>query len=586
MMKAKTAFKSIFLKTAATFLTFYFIAAIVFTAIYYKAKVDENNAKFDNMESVLQERISRDVLDNEYERLSDGRKGYWEDDTNSLNKDINYLTSLNSEISYFTSAFSKEMFSKADLYDENFNVIAKSRNMLVITEDESEKSKTDHCNVNRYIDLDKYLSEDQQIEVFKVYNQKSKSKEYFIKVQGYANGNEIIPEVLEIYESTLDGPVNPDEGIERGEKIKTYNFNVEGVDGLRKINIADNFDPNWEIHYNSDTYSSNNNNYLYKKIFRRYNNFKKYKEEEIRSIMDENGYIYARNNINKAFGKINYDYINTLNINDHKYYINLQADYYPWEDVLPKAIPLYIVSFSIVIAVVIILSKGLYKTYEKQVVLEKNRRELTSAIAHELKTPLGIIRTYGEGLKEKIAEDKRDYYLDVIIDETYKMDKIVLEMLDLSKMEAKAYELRKEEFCINSLVEVILKKNEKLFNDRSLHINYLTDKEYYINADYALIERVINNLLSNAIYHTEENKEINITLKNQIFNIENEGEHIPKDKINLIWDIFYRGDNSRVRSQRRTGIGLAIVKNIFQLHNIEFGVENTNLGVKFWFKLL
>lgn len=581
-MKEKTAFKSIFLKTATTFFTFYFIVAIVFTATYYKAKVDENNAKFTYMQSVIQDRINNVIYDIEYERLSEDRKGFWENDL-TLNKDINNLAQLYGTTSYFTSAFSKEMFSKAYLYDENCKMISKSGNLLWVGKEEIEKSETDHCYVSRYIDLDKYFSEDEEIELFKLFNSDN-SQAYFIKGEGYINGTEIIPEAIDIYKNTLEGPVSVEEGMKSAEKVKTYNFNVQGVEGLKKIAINDYFNPNWEIHYNSDTYNSNNNDYLYKKIFQRYSSFKEYNEEEIRRLIDENGYIHPRNNINKTLGKINYNYINTLNIKDHKYYINLQADYYPWEDILPKAIPLYIVSFIMVFAMVIILSKGLYKTYEKQVVLEKNRRELTSAIAHELKTPLGIIRTYGEGLKEKIAEDKRDYYLDVIIDETYKMDKLVLEMLDLSKLEAKAYELKREKFCINNLVEGIIKKNEKVFNDKKIHLNYTCDKKYNIDADYARIEQVINNLLSNGIYHTDENKTINIGLSNEKFIIENEGENIPKDKINLIWDTFYRGDSSRDRSERRTGVGLAIVKNILELHNMEFGVDNTAVGVKFWFK--
>jgi two-component sensor histidine kinase len=459
MMKVKITFKNIFLRTAGTFFIFYFIAAIVFTGIYYKSKVDENNAKFDNMGSVLQDRITKNIYDIEYE-------------------------------------------------------------------------------------------------------------------------------------SIIDEAVNKNEGIKSGEKIKTYNFNAEGIGGLRKIEIGDNFYPYWEVNYRKDVYSTNNSDYLYKKTFQRYNDFTEYDEDELRSLMDNKGHSISKLTTtenfsridNKIYYKVNYEYINTLYINGHQYYLCLKADYYPWEEILPKAIPLYLISFIMVLGMTIVLSKGLYKTYEKQEALEKNRRELTSAIAHELKTPLGIIRTYGEGLKEKIAEDKRDKYLEVIIDETYKMDKMVLEMLDLSKLEAKAYKLKKENFCINNLIEEIMKKNEKVFNDKSINVNYTSDKKYYIDADYVRIEQVINNLLSNAIYHTEENKSINIELNNGKFIIENEGELISKDKIELIWDTFYRGDSSRDRSERRTGIGLAIVKNVLQLHNFKFGVENTTIGVRFWFE--
>jgi hypothetical protein len=585
-MKTKKAFKSIFLKTALMFFTFYFIVVIVFTGVYYKILIDGNKVKFDNLIGELKDRISSDVYDIEYERLSDGRTGYWLQDAESkqaLNKDICKLTELQSEVSYLTSDFSKEIIAKTYLYDDNYNMIAKSCNFLRVTSfDENIKSKKDYSNINRYIDLDKYFSEEQKIELFKIHNHND-TQAYLIKLQGYIDGNEVIPEIIDIYENKLEGPVSVDEAMEKAEKVKTLNFNVQGVEGLKKIDINDYLDSEWEVNSRKSISSHNNSDEIYKKIFQRYNNFKEYNKEEIKSLMNERGYIYKDNSYN-TIGKISYDYVNTLEINNHKYYLALKADYYPWEDIFPKAIPLYLASFIMVLAMTVILSKALNKTYEKQEMIEKNRRELTSAIAHELKTPLGIIRTYGEGIKEKIAEDKRDKYLDVIIDETYKMDKIVLEMLELSKMEAKAYELKLEEFCLNKLVEEILKKHEKIFDEKNIHINYSADKVYNLSADYMLMERVINNLLSNAVYHTEENKTISITLNNNTFNIENEGQHIPKDKINLIWDTFYRADSSRDRSERRTGIGLAIVKNILQLHSLSFGVENSKSGVKFWFK--
>lgn len=577
-MKVKNTFKSIFLKTAAMFFTFYFIVVIVFTGIYYKSNIDENNAKFNYMQSFIQDKVSNKVDSIEYDRLIDGRNGFWRNDANTLNKDLNDLAELNGELSHDTSSFGNEMLSKAYLYDENCKKIAYSRNLLWIGREETKKSDNDHHYVSRYVDLDKYFSEDEEIELFKLQNPENNTQAYLIKVQGYINGAEIIPDIIEIYK--MDGPVSAERGLKGAEKIKTYNFNVQGVDGLRKIEIEDYFNPNWEVNY-----SENIDGNLYKKTFERYYNLREYSEEEIRSLIDDKtGYIHARNNIYNSLVKVNYNYINTLNIKNHKYFVVLKADYYPWEDILPKAIPLYLISFIMVLAMTLILSKGLYKTYEKQGNLEKNRRELTSAIAHELKTPLGIIRTYGEGLKEKIAEDKRDKYLDVIIDETYKMDKMVLEMLELSKLEAKAYELKRESFCINYLVEAIIKKNEKVFNDKSINANYTSDKKYDIDADYTRIEQVIDNFLSNAIYHTDENKSINIKLNNGKFIIENEGEHISKDKINLIWDTFYRVDVSRDRSERRTGIGLAIVKNVLQLHDFKFGVENTTIGVKFWFE--
>ena len=136
---------------------------------------------------------------------------------------------------------------------------------------------------------------------------------------------------------------------------------------------------------------------------------------------------------------------------------------------------------------------------------------------------------------------------------------------------------------MNELFSKILKKNEKLLNDKNIKINYKSDEIYEIEGDYFRLEQVIDNLLSNAMNHAKE--KINITIENRVVIIENDGEHISEDKINLIWDMFYKEDESRERSERRSGIGLAIVKNILELHNMEFGALNTEFGVKFWFKI-
>lgn len=597
-MKGKTKFKNIFIKTGAMFFTFYLIVMTVFTVIYYKAQISEKDVSVNFMFSVLKDNISSDIVEFKNGRTLAGRDGHLPISINkliSLNTDISELTNLNYKCGYYTSVFSKDMLAKGYLYDTNGDMFAKSRNLLTIVCQETPVTQTDIDTAIRYIDLDKYLSQEEIIELLKferltnVQPDNNDAKEYYINVKGYVNGTEIIPELIDIYESIRQHKVSIEERIKNAEKIKTYNFNVQGVEALRKIDVSDYFNVLYEVEDKlregiGDINKVDKDDNLYKKIFSRYNNFHEYTQEEIKSFDDGSGSIY-RDHKNETFSKINYDYIDTIQVDGNQYYIVLKAEYYPWEEILPKAILLYAASFIMVLAMVIILSKGLYKTYIKQEALEENRRELTSAIAHELKTPLGIIRTYGEGLKEKIAEDKKDYYLDVIIDETYKMDNMVLEMLDLSKLEAKAYELRIESFYINDLIEEIIKKYEKLFVDKNICVNYSSDKKYNIEADYIRIEQVINNLLSNAIYHTDKNKTLNIKLSNEKFTIENEGKHISKDKIDLIWDTFYRGDSLRDRSERRTGIGLAIVKNILELHNMEFGVKNTAMGVEFWFKI-
>ena len=207
------------------------------------------------------------------------------------------------------------------------------------------------------------------------------------------------------------------------------------------------------------------------------------------------------------------------------------------------------------------------------------------AIAHELKTPLGMIQAYSEGLKEKIAEDKREEYLEVIIDETVKMNELILEMLDLAKLENKAYILKRETFSMQELIEVVIKNRSKLIEDRSLEVVMTIPEDREITADYKCMQKVINNLFLNAIQHTEIGGKIKISILGHKVAVENEGLPIPEEKLELVWDPFYKIEEINNRSSKGSGLGLSIVRNMLELHDIPYGVENTEHGVKFWFKL-
>ena len=103
---------------------------------------------------------------------------------------------------------------------------------------------------------------------------------------------------------------------------------------------------------------------------------------------------------------------------------------------------------------------------------EQKRRQMTSNIAHELKTPLAIIHSYAEGLKENIAENKRDKYLDVVLSESERMDEMVLEMLDLSRLEAGKVKLSRSEFSMLELTQTVFEKLEMAIEAKNLQVTY------------------------------------------------------------------------------------------------------------------
>lgn len=230
---------------------------------------------------------------------------------------------------------------------------------------------------------------------------------------------------------------------------------------------------------------------------------------------------------------------------------------------------------------------------EKEKEIEERRKEFVAAISHELKTPISLIEGYAEGIKDGIVEgEDKDYYINVIIDEAEKMGRLVTEMLELSKLESGSFKIQIEEFNLSTSINETIRRLEEGYLDFNSKVKINKDiiKELYVLGDKSKIEEVITNFLTNAMRHTKEGGNIyvrTINLEDKVMiQIENEGEAIPKEDIDKVWDRFYKVDKARSRSIGGTGLGLAIVKNILNLHNSEYGVENTERGVRFYFTCL
>jgi len=218
---------------------------------------------------------------------------------------------------------------------------------------------------------------------------------------------------------------------------------------------------------------------------------------------------------------------------------------------------------------------------------EANRRQLTSYIAHELKMPLAVIHSYAEGLKEHIAEEKRDRYIDVILSEVERTDNMVLEMLDLSRLEAGKVTLSRDDFSIIALTQSIFEKLEMAIQAKELQVDFSFPKEFTITADEGRIAQVIENFAANAIEYTPVGGCIQVKIQSgrtgMTFSIENDSEPLSNDALGKVWDTFYRTDEAR--SGGGTGLGLAIVKNIVELHGGKCSVRNTKTGVAFGFTI-
>lgn len=218
---------------------------------------------------------------------------------------------------------------------------------------------------------------------------------------------------------------------------------------------------------------------------------------------------------------------------------------------------------------------------------EENRRQMTSSIAHELKTPLAVIHSYAEGLKEHVAEEKREKYLDVILSEAERTDAMVLEMLDLSRLEAGKVKLAREDFSLAALTRAVFEKLEMAARAKKLRIDFDLPGDFTVTADEGRMAQVIENFASNAVKYTPEGGRVQVTLRRSggktVFTIKNDSAPLSDEALSKVWDTFYRADGAR--SGGGTGLGLAIAKSIVELHGGTCAAYNTATGVAFRFAI-
>jgi signal transduction histidine kinase len=230
----------------------------------------------------------------------------------------------------------------------------------------------------------------------------------------------------------------------------------------------------------------------------------------------------------------------------------------------------------------------LQQDIERERQLEKTRKEFISGVSHELKTPLSVIRSFAEGIQDGVSKDTT-YYTNVILEETDNMNRLIVEMLELAKLESGTYKLEMSTFSIGELIQQVYTKLLFSMEEKHLQVDIHADSSLFVKANRSRIEQVVVNLLSNAIRYTPDGEKIHVSVieteDTVKIKIENTGNPIPEESLEKIWDRFYRLDASRSRHTGGTGLGLSIVKNILDLHHAEYGVYNTTNSVVFYFNL-
>ncbi|WP_105615264.1 sensor histidine kinase [Vallitalea okinawensis] len=220
--------------------------------------------------------------------------------------------------------------------------------------------------------------------------------------------------------------------------------------------------------------------------------------------------------------------------------------------------------------------------------VDEMKNEFIAIASHEFKTPIGIIQSYADGIKYGIADsdDERGRYLDIILDESDRMANMVRDLVQIIKMQLKEFTLEKDEIILSELLSDLNMRYRKMMRDKKIVFTVKEAKGVSIMMDRLRIVQVIDNFISNACNHTPKGGSISIwteDVKDGIrINVKNTGSHIDEEKLNQIWDSFYRVDKARSREMGGTGLGLSIVKGIIQAHGGKYGAENTEDGIVFY----
>ena len=238
---------------------------------------------------------------------------------------------------------------------------------------------------------------------------------------------------------------------------------------------------------------------------------------------------------------------------------------------------------------IIELSESLEDAADKLSKLDTLQRELVANVSHDLRTPLTLIKGYGEVMRD-IPDESTPENIQVIIDEATHLSELVNDLLDLSKIRSGARALELATFDLTATIREVMARYDKLVNAYGYKIEFFADREVSITADRMMIIQVVYNLINNAVNYAGEDKTVRVeqTVSDgrvKISVVDN-GEGIPPEKLDSIWDRYYKVDRVHKRAKVGTGLGLSIVKGSLEMHNAVYGVESAlGRGSCFWFEL-
>lgn len=234
-------------------------------------------------------------------------------------------------------------------------------------------------------------------------------------------------------------------------------------------------------------------------------------------------------------------------------------------------------------------NKKLKSDIDREREIEGRRREFLATISHELKTPITVLKGQLEGMIYNVGIYKdREKYLKHSLQVVDNMGELVIEFLNICKMESMNFmknSIDLQDICLNKMVNNCIQNISFMAEQKNIKLISNIEDNVIAQVNGKLIYKAFSNIIGNAITHSPNNSVVKVNLKKVdstiIFEVKNSDVRIEEKEILKIFDAFYRVDKSRSRKTGGSGLGLYIVKMVFELHNIKYKIENTDDGVKF-----
>ncbi|MES9666414.1 sensor histidine kinase [Bacillus cereus] len=223
--------------------------------------------------------------------------------------------------------------------------------------------------------------------------------------------------------------------------------------------------------------------------------------------------------------------------------------------------------------------------------MKKERNEFLASVAHELLTPLTYMKGYAKVAKrDSLTKEEREEYLQIIEDETDSVTDLVQDLFMLAQLEQHQFVIKKQKMPLRPFLERMVEKTKTTLTNKQIEIHVYCKNDLEVCIDERRMEQVMLNLLHNAYQHSSENTSITIRVLSSTntftISVQDEGEGIPKEDIPHVFDRFYRVDKSRTRATGGKGIGLAVAKEIVELHNGSIEVKSElEVGTEFIIEL-